>query len=70
MFLYSIFHESTFFMQDKPNKYIDDLSTRERLGIPQKSRLHPNTEKHVRERARSGLFETYLDLLLQRKVLS
>lgn len=42
----------------------------EGLGIPQKCRLHPDTEKHVRERAGSSLFEVYLELLLQRKVLS
>lgn len=31
-------------MQDKPNKY---FSTAERLGIPQKSRLHPDTEQFI-----------------------
>lgn len=43
MFLYSISHKSTF-MQDKPNKY---FSTAKILGIPQKSRLHPDTEQFI-----------------------
>ena len=70
MFSYSISHESVVFMQDKPNKYVDYLSTTERLGIPQRSRLHPDTEKHVRERAGSSLLEVYLELLLKKMVLS
>lgn len=43
MFLYSISHKSTF-MQDKPNKY---FSTAKILGIPQKSRLHPDSEQFI-----------------------
>lgn len=43
MFFYSISYKSTF-MQDKPNTY---FSTTERLGTPQKSRLHPDTEQFI-----------------------
>lgn len=44
----------------KTNKYAEYL----------KSRLHPDTEKYVKERAGSTLVEAYLELLLQWKVLS
>lgn len=55
-FYNSISHESTFLMQDKPNKYIDYLSTTARLGINQRSRLYPDAEKNVSERAGSSFF--------------
>lgn len=43
MFWHSISHKSTF-MQDKRNTY---FSTTERLGTPQKSRLHSDTEQFI-----------------------